>query len=81
MLSKVVGDGGVCWDLCSGVVALGGALSPGAEHRAHLGLPRSSVPCLLQGKDNQNSEAELFYALICNFSLVLFFAQSKEQAA
>lgn len=34
MLSKVVGDGGVCWDLCStGVVALGRTLLPGAELR------------------------------------------------
>lgn len=49
--------------------------------RARLGLPRGSVPCLVQQKENQNSEAELFHTQICNFSLMLFFAQSKEQAA
>lgn len=41
---------------------------------AHLGLPRGSLPRLVQGKENQNSEAELFHTHICNFSLMLLFA-------
>lgn len=53
----------------------------GQSTGAHLGLPRGSAPCLVQGKDTQNSEAELFHTQICNFSLMLFFAQSKDQAA
>lgn len=53
----------------------------GQSSGAHLGLPRGSVPCLVQGKENPNNDAELFHTQICNFSLMLFFAQSKEQAA
>lgn len=45
------------------------------------GLTWDSVPCLVQGKENQHSEAELFYPQTCNFSLLLLFAQSNEQAA
>lgn len=65
---------------CAGISVQGNG-GTGAEHRAHLGVPRGSIPCLLQGKEHQTREAELFYTQICNSSLMLFFAQSKKQAA
>lgn len=72
----------MCWDLCStGEGALGGALLPGQSTGAHWGLPRGGAPCLVQAKENQNSEAELFHTQRCHFPLMLLFAQSKEQAA
>lgn len=55
MLSKVVGDGGVYWDLClTGVVALGGALRPGAELRGSLGIAQGK--CSMPGSGKRESK-------------------------